>query len=365
MSIKNELIKKNYPEILVMDDGTPVTRDKWAQRRKELRVLLEEHSYGKTPSASARVYGRDVTHVRYDCAGKCTHERVTLVYETEHGTGEFPIQIFTPVKVERPPVFLNIAFSLAPDWYIPLEEIIDSGYALVVVDYRDMVNDNHYGDFSDGIAKHFGTTTERKKNEWGKIGMWAWGASRVLDYLIAEKDNLDTDKVAVIGHSRLGKTALWCAALDERFAAAISNNSGYGGAASAKHNDGEKVSDFLRLGSYDWFCENFKDFEGELEDNKPYDQSFLLAMIAPRYLLVGSAELDRGADPKSEFLTTCHASPVWDLLGEKGLVTTDDMPNPGAFLGEGNILYHYRAGKHFLSREDWAAYIKFLDTKFK
>ena len=101
------------------------------------------------------------------------------------------------------------------------------------------------------------------------------------------------------------------------------------------------------------------------EDEKPYDQSFLLALIAPRLLLVGSAELDRGADPKSEFLTACHASEAWELLGEKGLVTSDEMPSPGAFLGDGNILYHYRAGKHFLSRDDWAAYIKFLDSKFK
>lgn len=365
MSIKNELLKKDYLPILKMNNGAAVDKESWRARREELRELLESYSYGRTPKESVRVYGKDLISVRYDCAGKCTHERVTIVYETKYGEGSFPIQIFTPVDREHPPVFLNVAFSLAPDWYIPLEEIIDAGYALVVVDYRDMVNDNHYGDFSDGIAKHFGTTSERKKDEWGKIGMWAWGASRILDYLISERSDLDTDKVAVIGHSRLGKTALWCAAQDERFAAVISNNSGYGGAASSKHGDGERISDFLRLGSYDWFSESFKDFEGELEDEKPYDQSFLLAMIAPRYLLVGSAELDRGADPKAEFLTAAHASAVWEMLGEKGLVTTEDMPKPDAFLGDGNILYHYRKGKHFLSREDWSAYIKFLDSKFK
>ena len=121
--------------------------------------------------------------------------------------------------------------------------------------------------------------------------------------------------MAVIGHSRLGKTALWCAAQDERFAAAVSNNSGYGGAASSKHGTGERVTDFIHVGSWDWYCENFQKFCGELEDQKPYDQSFLTAMIAPRYVLIGSAELDRGADPTSEFLTTLHASDAWVLLG--------------------------------------------------
>ena len=348
-----------------MNDGAEVTKDSFALRRVEMLEALRKYSYGRTPSIDVSVRVRDKENVRYDCAGKCTHERMTLVYETELGEGSFPIQIFTPKAVTKPPVFLNLAFGLAPDWYIPLEEIIDAGYALVVVDYRDMVNDNHYGDFSDGIAAHFGTSTKRSPDEWGKIGMWAWGASRIMDYLVAEREDLDTARVAVIGHSRLGKTALWCTAQDERFAAVISNNSGYGGAASSKHGEGERITDFIRLGSDDWFCEAFKDYAGEKEDEKPYDQSFLLSLIAPRYLLVGSAELDRGADPVSEFLTTLHASSAWELLGEHGLVTEDRMPSPCAFLGEGNVLYHYRSGKHFLSREDWQAYIKFLDSKFR
>ena len=364
MNVKQSLAEKDYLPILTMNDGSTVTRDTWQTRRTEMRELLEKYSYGKTPNVSVRVEAKDVTRIRYDFAGKCTHERLTLVYRTEHGEGEFPIQIFTPVSVEKPPVFLNIAFSLAPDWFIPVEQIIDAGYALVVVDYRDMVNDNLHGDFSGGIAAHFGTTSERKADEWGKIGMWAWGTSRIMDYLVENRHSLDTDKVAVVGHSRLGKTALWCAAQDERFAAVISNNSGYGGAASAKHGEGERISDFIKYGSYDWFTEAFKDYEDK-EDGKPYDQSFLLSLIAPRYLLVGSAELDRGADPKAEFLTTMHASCVWEMLGEKGLVTPDAMPSAGDFLGEGNILYHYRSGKHFFSRDDWQAYITFLNSKFK
>ena len=360
-----ELSERDFLPILTMNDGTPVTREMWDARRKELRDLLMQYSYGYTPDTAVTVTGTLEKTGIYTCAGKCTEEVVALTYETSLGKGQFPIQIYTPVHAEHPPVLLHIAFGKAPHRYIPVEEIIDQGYALVVVDYRDMVNDNLFGDYSDGIAAHFGTKTERASDEWGKIGMWAWGASRVLDYLIAEKKNFDTDHTAVIGHSRLGKTALWCAALDERFAAAISNNSGYGGAASSKHGSGERVTDFIRVGSWDWYCENFKKFTGDLEDAKPYDQSFLLALIAPRYLLVGSAELDRGADPQSEFLTTLHASDAWELLGEKGLVTPEEMPQPGAFLGDGNVLYHYRKGTHYLSRDDWNAYIRFLNAKFK
>ena len=365
-SVLNEILKeKDYLPVDKMNDSSEATAANWQERRREMLELLMEHSYGYTPSVEVTVSGTSRGFGRYTCAGKCTEELVDVVYKTARGEGVIPIQIFTPTATEMPPVMLHIAFGEAPHRYIPVEEIVERRYALVVVDYTKMVNDNLHGDYTDGIAAHFGTTNERTATEWGKIGMWAWGASRILDYLIAERRDLDAERVAVIGHSRLGKTALWCAAQDERFAAAISNDSGYGGAASSKHGEGERVSDFLRAGSWDWYCENFKKYGGELEDSKPYDQSFLLALIAPRYLLVGSAELDKGADPKSEFLTTLHASRAWEIHGAQGLITEDEMPTPGAFLGEGEVLYHYRSGTHYLSREDWAAYMNFLDKKFR
>ena len=363
--VLEEILKsKDYPSFLLMNDGSEVDFDNWNTRRQEMLDLLEKYSYGRTPKEDVSVCGNSKGFGPYTCAGKCTEELIEVIYKTKHGEGVIPIQLFTPTMVCNPPVILHIAFRNAPDRYIPVEEIIDRKYALVIVNYQGMVNDNCHGDYSDGIAAHFGTSINRKCDEWGKIGMWAWGASRVLDYLIQEKKNLKTKQTAIIGHSRLGKTALWCGAQDERFAAVISNNSGYGGAASSKHGEGERVVDFLNLGSWDWFCENFKNYKGELEDYKPYDQSFLLALIAPRYLLVGSAELDDGADPKSEFLTTLHASAAWEKCGVVGLVTEDRMPVPGDYFGGGNILYHYRSGMHYLSRTDWLAYLKFLDAKF-
>ena len=363
MMLKELLKEKDYLPILQMQNGGVVTKESWRVRRAELQALLEEYSYGKTPKAPMQVCGEVQKRDELAYAGKVVEERVNISFETEKGRFSFPIDLYIPTKVEKPPVFLHIAFRPVPDRYIPVEEIIDGGFALAVVCYQDLVNDNHYGDYSDGLAKYFGVGETRAPDEWGKIGMWAYGASRVMDYILADRKELDGEKVSVIGHSRLGKTALWCGALDERFYCVVSNNSGYGGAASSKHGEGEGIKDFLRLGSWDWYCENFKNYLN-FEDEKPYDQSFLLAMIAPRYLLVNSAVEDRGADPKGEFLTTLHASSAWELLGEEGLVCPDKMPTPGELLGEGKVGYFLRSGRHFLSREDWNATMEFLKKKF-
>ena len=361
--LKKMLKEKDYLPILTMQNGEAVTKENWPARRAELQALLEEYSYGKTPKAPMQVRGEVQKRDELAYAGKVIEEKITITFETERGSFSFPMELYTPTRVKNPPVFLNIAFRPVPDRYIPVEEIIDGGFALAVVCYQDIVNDNHYGDYSDGLAQYFGVTKDREPNEWGKIGMWAYGASRVLDYLLAERKELDGEKVTVIGHSRLGKTALWCAALDQRFYGAVSNNSGYGGAASSKHGEGEGIKDFLRLGSWDWYCENFKNYLN-FEDEKPYDQSFLLAMLAPRCLLVNSAVEDRGADPKGEFLTTLHASSVWELLGEKGLVCPNRMPEAGELFDEGKVGYFLRSGRHFISREDWGAAMRFLKKKF-
>ena len=362
--LKEILENRNLLPILKFEDGREVTKENFDERREEMIAILEKHSYGHTPKCAFKVSAEITSSDPNSYAGKALEDKVNITVEIESGSHTFPIQIFVPHKVNKPPVLLHIAFSQPPHRYVPVEEITDRGYALVVVDYRDMVNDRLRGDYTDGIAKLFGTTIDREPEEWGKIGMWAWGASRVMDYLVAEREDLDTGRVAVIGHSRLGKTALWCGAQDKRFAAVISNNSGYGGAATSKHGEGERVRDFLRCGSWDWYCERFKDYTDEKEDEKPYDQSFLLALIAPRILIVGSAKEDKGADPKSEFLTELHAASAWELLGEKGLITPDKMPETGARLDEGNVCYHYREGRHFLSREDWNAYIDILNKKF-
>ena len=354
------IANKKYPSVLTFASGEKVTKDSWQARRQEMKELLEKYSYGVTPPAPSKVWGEVTKTDEFAYAGKVLNQKVTISFETEKGVFTFPIELFIPKRVNRPPLLLHIAFRPVPDRYIPVEEITDRGFALAVMVYTDVVNDNYFGDWSDGLAKYFGVTSLRRDDEWGKIGMWAYGASRVMDY-IQTRDDINGEKVAVIGHSRLGKTALWCGAQDERFTAVISNNSGYGGARSSIDSTGETISDFLRVGSWDWFCENFKLYHNK-ENEKPYDQAYLLALIAPRHLLVGSAIEDKGADPLGEFYTTFNASKAWELLGEKGLTCSDEIPKAGDSFNDGKIHYHLRAGRHYLSREDWNEYIDYLLT---
>lgn len=370
--LKEILKERDLLPVLKMGDGSEVNKENWHKRRREMRELLEEYSYGITPPAPSeamqpsRLWGEIIGEENPErFAGKVLEEKINVTFETAKGECTIPFTLLVPKNKEPMPVFLLLMFdSEIPNRFLPAAEITDRGYAVAAVCYKDIMNDNLCGDFNNDIAKVFGTTRNRFGNEWGKIGMWAYGASRILDYLLTRED-IDAEKTIVIGHSRLGKTALWAGAQDERFWGVISNNSGYGGAATSKFgNRYEQIEDFLYHGSWDWYCENFKKLRGR-EDEKPYDQSFLLALVAPRYLCVGSAEEDPGADHDSEFITTLWASSAWELLGKKGLITPDNMPKPGDRLHEGCIGYHLREGRHCLSREDWNIYMDFFDKKLK
>ncbi|MBE7042430.1 MAG: acetylxylan esterase [Ruminococcaceae bacterium] len=338
----------------------------WEERRKELLRILSEYEYGFTPQAPERVEAKVFYEDKNAYAGKVLEQHVELSFQTPGGEYRFPIKLFLPYCDKKLPVLLHLAFRPeVPDRYVPAEEICDRGYALAVVCYQDITPDTHFGDFSSGLAAMYIKNNERKPNEWGKIGMWAFGASRVIDYLVT-REELDEKEISVMGHSRLGKTALWCGAQDERVYCSISNNSGYGGASLAKgrNEKGEHISDFVRIGSYDWYCPRFTEFNGR-DDEKPYDQHFLLSLIAPRFLCVGSAIEDKGADPNSEFLGCVAASEAYQKYGLSGLVSDGIFPELGTTLSEGEIGYHIRSGRHFLSRYDWNQYMDFLDKKRK
>ena len=353
--LAERLKEKDY---LPLTAGVKSAED-WPRRRAELMEALQYYCYGYMPkgplSVEATVQKRD-EHVYAD---KAVQERVFLQVETDNGPYRFPVDFFIPKDAGKPPVILNLAFRRTLlDRYVPVEEILDRGYALAVVCYEDVTSDDHMGGFDTGLCARL-IKPKRGPHETGKIGVWAWAASRILDWLYT-RDDVDASKTAVLGHSRLGKTALWAAATDERFWCACSNDSGFGGAACKRHGHGERVRDFIRAGSWDWYCEAFKN-DLDREDDSPYDQHYLLSAIAPRLLCVGSAEQDQGADPEAEFLTALTASEAWTLLGEKGLVCPDRMPQPGDCFGEGKIQYHLRAGPHFLSRTDWNRYMDFMD----
>ena len=362
--VNNEIKRRGIFSVTKTFSGEPVTKSNIEEYRKELIAHLEKYSYGITPNVKTEVSGKVVYHDEIAYAGKCTEEKVEITIKTSEFTYTFPIALFIPNGVKKPPMFLQLSFRPVPDRYHPVEDIVSRGYAYAVMVYKDIVNDNGYEDYSDGLGKLFGTKKPRKPDEWGKIGMWAFAGSRVLDYIINERTDIDGEKAIVIGHSRLGKTALWCGALDTRWWGVVSNNSGYGGAASAKKHTGEKITAFIEYGTYDWFCENYKLFKCEKEDFKPYDQSQLLALIAPRYLCVGSASEDFGADPLAEFLTTFEASKLWNALGEDGLIYPHDrFPEVGERFQDGKIGYHLRPYRHFFSIEDWRTYLDFFDKK--
>jgi hypothetical protein len=228
---------------------------------------------------------------------------------------------------------------------------------VATLDAKDFCSDDKQT-FRQGILSHFvpGREGPPGPEEPGAIATWAWALSRALDYFHTDPD-FDARRVAVIGHSRMGKTALWAGASDPRFALVISNDSGCGGAALSRRNFGETVARINRAFPH-WFCGNFKKYNGH-EDQLPLDQHELVALIAPRPVYVASAQDDGWADPRGEFLAAVGAEGVYRLFGLSG-PAPGDTPPLGESVG-GAIGYHIRVGKHALSDYDWLKYLDFAD----
>ncbi|MGQ9690336.1 MAG: glucuronyl esterase domain-containing protein [Thermoproteota archaeon] len=388
------------PNPLVSSDGLRIaTPELWMkERRPEILELFRTHVYGRTPidrpdGMSFEVFDLD----REALGGKATRKQVEINFT---GSPEGPIMdllIYLPNGPPRPlPTFLMLNFNGNHTFYddpairirrrstrvfnnleerdfflsersrgwggLPqlVEKTLARGYGFATACYNDIDPDFHDG-FKNGVHgafdKLFGK--ERPPDAWGSIGAWAWGLSRAMDYL-EDDEEVDGKRVVIVGHSRLGKTALWAGAQDERFAVAISNNSGCGGAALSRRKFGETVK-LINTVFPHWFCENFKRYN-DLEEKLPVDQHMLIALIAPRPVYVASADEDLWADPRGEFLAAKAANPVYRLLGKDGLPVEEMPPLNHPVLG--TIGYHIRSGGHGLNLYDWERYMDFADRHF-
>lgn len=350
MNMQEEKTRRNLPPLF--PEG--MTAEAFPGWRQERLALYARECFGVTPPAPKALRAEIEADREDDWAGKAEHRRVKLTLELEAGEFSFPVHLVLP-KAQRPaPCAVYISFTpYATAGYQPIEEVVDHGYAMAVFCYEDVTRDN--GDFADGLAAFF---PRQGADAPGKISLWAYAAMRVMDYLQTLPE-IDSARTFVMGHSRLGKTALWAAAQDERFAAAVSNDSGCSGAAVSRGKVGESVAAIYRQFPF-WFCENYGAYGGR-EDALPFEQYQLLACTAPRPLYVASASQDEWADPQSEFLSALLASPAWALLGAQGLPEGAQMPESGGRLVSGCVGYHLRPGTHYLSRYDWARVLRFLD----
>ncbi len=347
------LLPAGLPDVL----ADVATAADWPTRRAEILALLTREVYGIAPPPPTGLSCAITATEENAYGGKAVHTSYVLSFDTPDGRFAFPFHLLVP-RGERPPVFLHIAFRPdLPDRYCPVEEILDNGFALASFCYHDVATDADDG-FVSGLAGRF-DMARRRADEWGKIALWAWAASRVMDAL-EQNPAVDAKRVAVIGHSRLGKTALWCAANDPRFAMVYTNESGCAGTALTRGKRGEHIHHIMDAFGY-WFCENFRQ-HADNEEEMPFDQHWLLALIAPRLLCHGGARQDIWSDPYAEFLGCLAVDPVYRLLGTSGL----DGPSDGYPCGpvakawhEGRVGYHLREGEHFLSRTDWGQAMAF------
>lgn len=358
------------PDPLAGPDGQPVTTAAAWQEQVRPQTLrnFREHVYGVRPVEKPDAFQARV--VREDpqaLDGTATLKELEITFTAPNGAGKFHPLLLIPNSAKSPaPTFLLFSFTkpdpLSPAnikgaW--PVKEILARGYATVAFHISEVDTDRPDG-FATGIRALYGKDP-LAANAWGAISAWGWAASRTMDYLETDKA-IDAKRVAVIGHSRCGKAALWCAAEDLRFTYAISNNSGCTGAALSRTKKGERIADITSHFPY-WFCGNYRKYAGH-ENDLPVDQHQLLGLIAPRLLYVGSATLDDWADGRSEFESCVRASPVFRLLGKDGVGATA-MPQPDQALLDGGIGYHIRTGKHELAVSDWQHYMDFADKHWK
>ena len=364
---------ENVPELMTAFDGTKIsTVEQWETlRAPELLEEFTREEYGRRPVDRPKALAfenAEPDKVMMD--GKAIRKRIRVMYAGPYGGSSFVLTAFIPRQDRPAPAFVLIcnrdpAENIDPErnaksGFWPAEEIVSRGYAAIAFWNGDITPDSHHGKTM-GVFSVFEDVAQRyrPRDGWGVLSAWAWGASRVMDWIETEP-MLDAKHVAVVGHSRGGKTALVAGVYDRRFAMACSNDSGCSG-AKLNHIDlpkSEHLSDIVATFQY-WFCLNYtKHVNAETEWR--VDQHEFIALMAPRLVCIASASDDHWAGQEGEYWSGVLASPAWELYGRKGLVASG-FPPPDKPLQEGCISYHMRTGKHNLTSYDWSCYMDFAD----
>lgn len=356
--IIEQLKERNLPELLKFNNGKVVENiEQWQERRKEIKNILSEEEYGYFPKEHFKLDYSVLEENNNYCAGNAIYKKIELTLSKDNESFSFPIDMAIPKKETVCPLFIYMDFYDAfPSRYVPVEEICDKGFAVISFYYKNVSSDDN--DFSNGLSKFF--YKDDKNREYGKILVWAWAAMHVMDY-VQTLDEIDKNNIVIVGHSRLGKTALLTGAFDERFNYVISNNSGQSGAAISRKKGGERIKCINSRFPY-WFCSNYNKYSDN-EDLQAFDQHYLLSLIAPRHLYVASASEDKWADPNSEFLSCVAVDEVYKIFNKNGFLYEDRFPNIGEQYNKGYVGYHLRKGCHYLSRYDWNLFMEYIKSK--
>ncbi|MEP6755665.1 MAG: acetylxylan esterase [Chthonomonadales bacterium] len=383
------------PDPLRCADGTVVTdRETWrTKRRPELLKLFEQEEYGKALLGRPKAMKFVIRDEKHDArGGRATRFRVGILFEGTESGRQMELLVYLPNKVKKAPVFLGLNFdgnyACTDDADIPvpthwvngifknkptnnkppaeargihkelwqIDMALDNGFGVAMVAYGEIEPDanDSWKVGPRGLAKEPG------KGDWGQLATYAWALRRAMDYL-QTNPRVDSKRVALTGFSRLGKAALWACAQDERFALVVSNESGAGGAALHKRIFGETTADLNRVFAR-WFCGNFVKYAGN-EADMPYDQHELIALIAPRPVLIISADKDLWSDPKGEFLSGVGADRVYRLVSGEG-ISQKEWPAAQKLI-ESRIGYYLRPGPHDVTAEDWRAMITYAQKYLK
>lgn len=404
LSLYPQLPETNYDESLILEYTLPdplmffsgkkvTTKSEWSLRRDEIFLMFENFIFGESPKWDGEIESVTISKNMNALDNLAERKEIIIKLKKDETTIQASLLLYLPKNKDKAPIFLGYNFSgnhtvtfendvvVTKNWvrnnvqtqavnnkaseqgrgsYVsrwPIKEIISHGFGVATLYYGD-IDPDYDDEFKNGVHQLY--KEQRDSSSWGTIAAWSWGLSRVMDYL-ETNDKIDISRVFLIGHSRLGKAALWAAASDKRFAGVISNNSGCGGAAISRRELGETVK-IINNSFPHWFNDNFKKYNNKV-NLLPVDQHQLISLIAPRPVYIASASEDLWADPKGEYLSGYFATPVYELLGKDGL-KSEVMPKVNYPLQQGYIAFHLREGDHDITLYDWQQYLNYFE-RFK